>query len=39
MTYFNLIWCRSRSKNTAAQHAELMDNPWKWQDLATYPTL
>nr|WP_236619077.1 IS1 family transposase [Acaryochloris sp. CCMEE 5410] len=27
LTYFNWIWCHSRFKNTAAQRAELMDNP------------
>jgi len=39
VSYFNWIWQHSRLKTTAAQRAELADQPWNWHDIATYPTI
>ena len=39
VSYFNWIWCNSRSKTTAAERAGLTFYNWDWQDFATYPTL
>ena len=38
VSYFNWIWCHSRTKDTAARRAGLASFPWSWQQLATYPT-
>jgi len=39
VSYFNWIWQHSRLKTTAAQRAELSDQPWTWHDIVTYPTI
>jgi IS1 family transposase len=39
VSYFNWIWQHSRFKTTAAQRANLTDQPWRWQDIVTYPTV
>lgn len=33
------IWQHRRLKTTAAQRAELADQPWTWHDIVTYPTI
>lgn len=38
ISYFNWIWQHSRTRNTAAQRAGLANQPWVWNDIATYPT-
>jgi len=39
MSYFNWIWQPSRFKTTAAQQANLAEQPWTWQDVVTHPTI
>lgn len=39
VSYFNWIWCNSRTGTTAAERAGLTLYNWDWQDFATYPTL
>ena len=39
VSYFNWIWQHSRFKPTAAQRANLTEQPWRWQDIVTYPTV
>ena len=38
VTYFNWLWQHSRTKDTAAMRAGLATQPWRWHDVATYPT-
>ncbi len=39
VSYFNWIWQHSRFKTTAAQRADLTDQPWTWHDIVAYPTI
>ena len=39
VSYFNWIWCDSRTATTAAERAGLTFYNWDWQDFATYSTL
>lgn len=38
VTHFNWIWRHSRTRDSAAMRAGLATRPWKWHDVATYPT-
>lgn len=38
VSYFNWIWCHSRSQTTAAQRAGLATHRWSWDELVSYPT-
>ena len=39
VSYFNWIWVHSRLGTTAAQRAELTNERWSWNNLASYPTV
>ena len=39
VSYFNWIWINSRLRTTATQRAELSNESWTWDNLATYPTV
>ena len=39
VSYCNWIWQHSRFKTTAAQRAQLTEQPWAWQDIVAYPTI